>query len=137
MTGWKPLWPCMTASSICISGSSLASDSTIMTASAVPATTRSRSLLAISSIMGLSTSFAIDQPDAGGADRAEEGYARQVSAAEAATIATISGSFSISCDSTVTTTCVSCLKPSTNRVGSAGRSGAKSASPFPSGDLRA
>ena len=42
-----------------------------------------------------------------------------VSAAEAAIMATTSGSFSISCDSTVQTTWVSCLKPGTNsgRIG--------------------
>ena len=57
ITGWKPRWPNTTASSICFSGSSLASDSTIMTASPVPATTRSRSELAISSISGLSTNW--------------------------------------------------------------------------------
>jgi len=55
ITGWKPRWPNMTAFSITSSGSSLASDSTISTASAVPATTRSSALTLISSIIGLST----------------------------------------------------------------------------------
>ena len=41
MTGWKCLWPNMTAPSMTSSASSLASDSTISTASSVPATTRS------------------------------------------------------------------------------------------------
>ena len=45
----------MTAPSITSSGSSLASDSTIITASCVPATTRSSVLSAISSSIGLST----------------------------------------------------------------------------------
>ena len=43
-----------------------------MTASVVPAMTRSRSLFAISSISGLSTSSPLMYADAGGADRAEE-----------------------------------------------------------------
>ena len=42
ITGWKCLWPNITAPSITSSESSLASDSTISTASWVPATTRSR-----------------------------------------------------------------------------------------------
>jgi hypothetical protein len=42
ITGWKCLWPNITAPSITSSVSSFASDSTISTASAVPATTRSR-----------------------------------------------------------------------------------------------
>ena len=55
ITGWKPLWPNMTAPSMSSSDSSLASDSTISTASPVPATTRSSFDSVISSICGLST----------------------------------------------------------------------------------
>ena len=48
-----------------------------------------------------------------------KGTPERVRAAEAATMATMSGSFSRSCDSTVMTTWVSCLKPLTNsgRIG--------------------
>ena len=119
ITGWKPRWPNITASSICFSGSSLASDSTIITASPVPATTRSRSLLAISSIIGLSTNWPSTRPTRAAAIGPRNGTPDSVSAADAATMPTMSGSFSMSCDSTVTTTCVSFLKPSTNsgRIG--------------------
>ena len=67
----------MTASSICFSGSSLASDSTIITASPVPATTRSRSLLAISSIIGLSTNWPSTTPTRAAPIGPEERQARQ------------------------------------------------------------
>ena len=63
--------------------------------------------------------FVVDEADAGGADRALEGAPEIVSAAEAATSARMSGSFSMSCDSTVTMTWVSLRQPSTNsgRIG--------------------
>ena len=70
-----PAWPAITAFSIVSSESSLASDSTIRTASAVPATTRSRVESFISSIVGLTLIFALDDADARGADRAHEGNA--------------------------------------------------------------
>ncbi len=53
ITGWKPFQPNITASSMMSSESCSASDSTINTPSCVPATTRSRSLSAICSIVGL------------------------------------------------------------------------------------
>jgi hypothetical protein len=55
ITGWKLRWPNMTAPSMISSVSSLASDSTISTASAVPATTRSSLEVFISSMVGFST----------------------------------------------------------------------------------
>ena len=77
MTGWKCLWPNMTASSICFSGSSLASDSTIITASCVPATTRSSVALGHLVDHRVQHELAVDDADAGGADRAEERQARE------------------------------------------------------------
>ena len=121
MTGWKPRWPNITASSICASGSSLASDSTIITASCVPAMTRSSALLAISSSSGLSTRLPLTRPTRAAPIGPRNGRPDSVSAADAATMPTISGSFSRSCDSTVTTTWVSFLKPSRNN-GRTGRS---------------
>ena len=63
--------------------------------------------------------FVVDEADARGADRSHERRADSVSAADAATIATTSGSFSRSCDSTVTITWVSQRQPSANsgRIG--------------------
>ncbi len=77
ITGWKPRWPSITASSMVASDSSLASDSTISTASCVPATTRSRADSFSSSTVGLSLSCRPICADAGGADRAHEGDARE------------------------------------------------------------
>ena len=77
ITGWKCRWPNITAPSMMSSDSSLASDSTISTASAVPATTRSSWLSAISSMLRVEHVFVVDEADARGADRAHEGRARQ------------------------------------------------------------
>src|ERR1051325_6747879 len=55
ITGWKCRWPNITAPSMISSDSSLASDSTISTASEAPATPRSSWLSGISSSCGLST----------------------------------------------------------------------------------
>ena len=77
ITGWKCRWPNITAPSMMSSDSSFASDSTISTASCVPATTRSSWLSAISSIVGLSTYSPLDEADARAADRAHEGRAGQ------------------------------------------------------------
>src|SRR4030081_3691151 len=76
-TGWKCRCPNMTAPSMMSSLSSLASDSTISTASAVPATTRSSWVSTISSSVGLSTYSSLNEPDRGRADRPLEGRARQ------------------------------------------------------------
>ena len=75
ITGWKCRWPNMTAPSMMSSGSSLASDSTISTASAVPATTRSSSRLGHLVERRIENIFAVDEADARGADRAHEGRA--------------------------------------------------------------
>ena len=67
----------MTAPSIISSESSLASDSTISTASRVPATTRSRSDFFMLLDRRVEHKLALDDADAGGADRAHERNARQ------------------------------------------------------------
>jgi hypothetical protein len=98
----------MTAPSMTSSDSSLASDSTIRTASEVPATTRSSAFRHLVD-MRVEDVFAVDVADARAADRAHEGNAGEVRAAEAATMARMSGSFSRSCCRTVMTTWVSFL----------------------------
>ena len=119
ITGWKCRWPNITAPSMMSSESSLASNSTISTASCVPATTRSSWLSAISSICGLSTYSLLMKPTRAAPIGPMNGAPESVSAADAATIARMSGSFSRSCDSTVTMTCVSQRQPSANsgRIG--------------------
>ena len=121
MTGWKWRWPNITAPSMISSLSSLASDSTISTASPVPATTSSSWVSAISSSVGLSTYSSFMKPTRAAPIGPLKGTPDSVSAAEAATIATTSGSFSMSCDSTVTITWVSLRQPSANN-GRIGRS---------------
>src|SRR3982751_5367112 len=99
------------------SDSSQASDSTISTASLVPATTSSSLVSAISSSVGLSTYSSLMKPTRAAPMGPLNGTPDSVNAADAATIATTSGSFSISCDSTVMITCVSLRQPSMNNGG--------------------
>ena len=94
ITGWKWRWPNITAPSMISSDSSLASDSTISTASWVPATTRSSWLSFISSMVGLSTYSLLTKPTRAPPIGPMKGAPESVSAADAATIATMSGSFS-------------------------------------------
>ena len=94
ITGWKPRWPNITAPSMSSSDSSSASDSTISTASAVPATIRSSFDSAISSICGLRTKAPLIRPTRAPPIGPMKGTPERVSAAEAATMATMSGSFS-------------------------------------------
>ena len=103
------LWPNITAPSISDSESSWASDSTINTASAVPATTRSSLEFGIESISGLSTYSPSMKPTRAAPIGPMKGMPEMVSAAEAATKATTSGSFSMSWLSTVTISWVSFL----------------------------
>ena len=119
ITGWKCRWPNITAPSMISSDSSLASDSTISTASCVPATTRSSWLSFISSMVGLSTYSLLTKATRAPPIGPMKGAPESVSAADAATIATMSGSFSWSCDSTVMITWVSQRQPSANsgRIG--------------------
>ena len=86
ITGWKPRWPNITAPSMMSSDSSLASDSTISTASAVPATTRSSLVSAISSSVGLSTYSPSMKPTRAAPIGPMKGTPESVSAAEAATM---------------------------------------------------
>ena len=75
ITGWKPLWPNITAPSMSSSDSSLASDSTISTASPVPATTRSSFEFLDLVDRRVEHEVAVDQADPRPADRAHEGHA--------------------------------------------------------------
>ena len=77
ITGWKPAWPAITAFSIVSSESSLASDSTISTASPVPATTRSRVEVLHLLDRRVDLDLALDDADPGRADRAHERHAGQ------------------------------------------------------------
>ena len=96
ITGWKWRWPNITAPSMISSVSSCASNSTISTASCVPATTRSSLVSFISSSVGLSTySFSAEKPTRAPPIGPMKGAPESVSAADAATIATMSGSFSM------------------------------------------
>ena len=70
---------------------------------------------------GFSTYSAINETDARGADRTHEGHARDGQRGQAAIMATISGSLTRSCDSTVHMTRTSFLKPGANS-GRQGRS---------------
>ena len=94
ITGWKCRCPNITAPSMISSDSSLASDSTISTASWVPATTRSSWVSFISSIVGLSTYSLLLKPTRAPPIGPMNGAPLSVSAADVATIATMSGSFS-------------------------------------------
>ena len=75
MTGWNAAWPAITAFSMMSSDSSWASDSTISTASAVPATTRSSDESFISSTVGFTLISPLDDADARRPDRAHERHA--------------------------------------------------------------
>ena len=123
ITGWKPLAAKVTPPSTVASSSSWISDSTIITASSVPATIRSI-LLAGSftwSMVGFSTYSPSMKPTRAAPMGPMKGAPESVRAALAATMATMSGSFSRSWLSTVQMTWTSFLKPLTNR-GRTGRS---------------
>ena len=109
ITGWKWRWPNITAPSMISSGSSFASDSTMSTASPVPATTSSSALSFTSSTVGFSTYSLSTKPTRAAPTGPMKGTPERVRAAEAATMATTSGSFSRSCASTVMITWVSHL----------------------------
>ncbi len=109
ITGWKWRWPNITAPSITSSESSLASDSTMSTASEVPATTRSRALSFSSSMVGFSTYSSPTKPTRAPPMGPMKGTPESVRAAEAATMDSTSGSFSSRGRETVTTTWVSFL----------------------------
>ena len=108
ITGWKERWPSMTALSMMSSDSSLACEldhqHAFLGAGDDEVEGARRDLVE----RRVHDELAVEVADAGGADRAHERHAaRCVSAADVATIATMSGSFSRSCASMVTTTSVS------------------------------
>ena len=115
----------LTAPSISASDSSYASDSTIITASFVPATTRSRrcSGLFLSSCMSSHSGFRMYSPSTKPTRAAPigpmKGAPEIVRAADVAISATMSGSLTRSCDRTVQITRTSFLKPGANsgRIG--------------------
>ena len=94
MTGWKPAWPAITAFSMVSSESSWASNSTMRTASAVPATTRSSVESFISSTVGLTRISPLMNPTRAAPIGPMNGTPERVSAAEEATIARMSESVS-------------------------------------------
>ena len=75
MTGWKPAWPAITAFSMVSSESSWASNSTMRTASAVPATTRSSVEVLHLLDCRIDPDLALDESDAGRPDRPHERHA--------------------------------------------------------------
>ena len=94
---WEKLsCPKVTAPSICSSDNSLASDSTIKTASFVPATTRSSAEVSISSFVGFNIKSPSLKPTRAAPIGPMKGTPDNVRAAEHAINETISGSFSLS-----------------------------------------
>ena len=110
ITGKYDSWPRTTASSIFSSLNWWASDSTIRTPFFVPATTRSNFESFISCIVGLTTNLSSTKPIFVAPKGPINGNPDKVTAALAAIKATISESFSWSCDNTVQVTWVSFLK---------------------------
>ena len=96
MTCPKLSCPNVTAPNITSSDNSFASDSTIKTASFVPATTRSRSESSISDLLGFNMYSPSLNPTLAAPIGPIKGTPDRVNAAEHAIIATISGSFSVS-----------------------------------------
>ena len=96
MTCEKLSWPNVTAPNISSSDNSFASDSTIRTASFVPATTRSRSEFSISTLVGFKIYLPSLKPTLAAPIGPINGTPDKVKAAEQAIIETISGSFSLS-----------------------------------------
>ena len=94
MTGWNPAWPAITAFSMISSDSSWASDSTISTASAVPATTRSSDESFISSTVAFTLTSPLMTPTRAAPIGPMNGTPERVSAAEEAIIARMSESVS-------------------------------------------
>ena len=88
--------PNLTASSICFSDKPDASDSTIKTASAVPATTSSRLELTICSLVGFNIKFPSIIPTFAAATGPIKGIPDIAKAAELAINAKTSGSLSLS-----------------------------------------
>ena len=109
MTGSKPSWPNLTADNIWSSVKPLASDSTISTASFVPATISSNEDSWRSSFVGFNTNSLFIYPTFEAATGPIKGKPEMLSAAELAISDKTSGSFSLSYEITVASTCVSFL----------------------------
>ena len=109
------------ASAILSSVIRFAPASTIMIALTVPETTKSRSLSLSCSKVGLMTKAPFTMPTRTAPIGPRNGISEIVSAAEAASVPRMSGSFSWSALSTVITTCTSSLYPS-GKSGRIGRS---------------
>ena len=114
ITGCAFLWPNITASSICVSGKlvrlALDHHHGILRAG------DDQVELGLGHLVDerIEHELAVDEADAGGADRTEERHARQRQRGGGRDHATMSGSFSLSNDITVTMTWISFLNPSTN-----------------------
>ena len=109
MSGWRARWPKRMASAITDSGRILAPASTIMIASRVPETMRSRSDSASSDIVGLTTNSPFIRPMRTAPIGPRNGISLIVSAADAAMVPRTSGLFSWSVERTVRTTWTSSL----------------------------
>ena len=109
MLCWSSAWPKTIASAMTDSGRILAPASTIITASRVPATTRSRSLSSSWLVVGLVTNSPLMRPTRTAPMGPRNGMLLTASAAEAPLTARMSGSFSWSALSTVRTIWTSCL----------------------------
>ena len=112
-------WPKAIASSIVSSGTSLAPDSTMSTASSVPAMMRSRVEVARSAAVGLATSRPSTWPTRTAPTGPPNGMPERQSAAEPPFIARTSGSFCASAEMVRQMTWTSLRKPSGNsgRIG--------------------
>ena len=109
MSGASERWPNMIASAMTDSGRILAPASTIMIASRVPETTRSSSDSASWLVVGLTTNSPSMRPTRTAATGPGNGISLIVSAADAAMVPRMSGSFSWSVESTVRTNWTSSL----------------------------
>ena len=101
ITGTKPLWPNLTASNITSSVKPLVSDSTISTASLVPATTKSKVEFSSSAFDGFNMYLPSTKPTLEAPTGPINGIPEIASAAEEAVIAKISGWLSLSYEITV------------------------------------
>ena len=104
MTGIKLSCPNLTADNICSSVRPLASDSTIKTASLVPATTNSNDEFCKISFVGFKTNLLSTNPTFEAATGPINGRPEILSAAELAIKDNTSGSFSLSYEITVAKT---------------------------------
>ena len=115
ITGTNFSWPNLTASNICFSVRPEVSDSTIKTASFVPATTKSNLDSFNCSFEGFKTYWSFIYPTLEAAIGPWKGIPEIAKAADDAIIDNISASFSLSYERTVGKICTSFLKLSGNK----------------------